>query len=280
MTHAIASPLKRIVAGLAVLPLALLAACGPAGSTAADQTPAAAGVVQGEVQVYAPGALAAHTDRIAEAYAAARPGATATFEVSHTPTQFEQLKQGSTTDVWIAANPKLMAQAGEEGLVVADRISPVASTKLAIVTAPGNPAGITSVDDLAKDGVTVLLAEDNLPIGMTMNTFFAAMDAAQPGYSDKVKANAVSREVGVKPIVTKVGLGEADAGIVFVTDADDTVGLVEIPDDVNAVLSFEVAPVTAAANPDRAEQFVGYLTSPEGVAVLTDAGYLASESNN
>lgn len=275
--------MKRMLSLAVALPLALVAACGPASSgttepsASAPAALAASEVVPGEVQVYAPGALAAHTDLLAEAYADALPGATAAFEVSHTPTQYEQLKQGSTTDVWIAANPQLMAQAGEEGLVVAEAIRPIARTKLVVVTAPGNPAGIQDVEDLADDGVSVLLAEEKLPIGMTVNSFFAKMDAEQPGWSDAVKANTASRELGVQPVVTKVGLGEADAGIVFVTDANDSVGTVEIPDDVNAVLSLEVAPVAAADDPEAAQQFVDYLASPAGLAVLTDAGYLPAE---
>ncbi|SDB99719.1 molybdate transport system substrate-binding protein [Raineyella antarctica] len=273
--------MKRIVALVATLPLALVAACGPAPSSSslpgASAPASTTGVVGGEVQVYAPGALAAHTDLIAAAYAAARPGATAAFEVSHTPTQYEQLKQGSTTDVWIAANPKLMAQAGTDDLVLADPSRPVVRTKLAIVTAPGNPAGISSPADLAKPGVKLLLAEDQLPIGMAVSTFLQKMDAGQPGYSDRVKANVSSRELGVKPIVAKVGLGEADAGIVFVTDVDEKVGVVPIPDDVNAMLSLEVAPVTKADHPEAARQFVDYLASPQGIQVLLDAGYLPSE---
>lgn len=270
--------MKRIVALVATLPLALLAACGSTTTSTTESEPTASTeVVAGAVQVYAPGALAAHTDLIADAYAEAMPGATAAFEVSHTPTQFEQLRQGSTTDVWIAANPKLMTQAGEEGLVLVDAIRPVARTELAVVVPPGNPAGITGVEDLATEGVTVLLADEGLPIGMAVNTFFEKMDAATPGYSDAVKANTVSRELGVKPIVTKVGLGEADAGIVFVTDADSSVEAIEVPADMNAQLSLQVAPVAAAANPEAARQFVDYLSSEEGVAVLTDAGYLPWE---
>lgn len=275
--------MKRMLSLAVALPLVLVAACGQAASTTSPPSAsspaalAAGDVVAGEVQVYAPGALAAHTDLIAGAYADARPGATAAFEVSHTPTQFEQLRQGSATDVWIAANPQLMSQAGDEGLVVADQVRPIGRTELVVVTAPGNPAGIRSVEDLAQDGVSVLLAEDKLPIGMTVNSFFSKMDAKQPGWSDKVKANTASRELGVQPIVTKVGLGEADAGIVFVTDANDTVGTVAIPDDVNAMLSLQVAPVTAADDPEAAQQFVDYLSSPEGLAVLSDAGYLPAE---
>lgn len=270
--------MKRILALVAALPLALVAACGATDAAEPQASPSAgAQVVTGQVTVYAPGALAAHTDLIADAYAAAMPGATASFEVSHTPTQYEQLKQGSTTDVWIAANPKLMTQAGEEGWVDAARIRPVAKTELAIVVPPGNPADITAAEDLARDGVSVLLAEESLPIGMTVNTFFGKMDASTPGYSDAVKANTVSRELGVKPIVSKVGLGEADAGIVFVTDADDSVELVRVPGEVNAQLSLQVAPVTAAAHPEAAGQFVDYLSSEQGVAVLTEAGYLPWE---
>lgn len=289
--------LRRAVLPAAVLALTgLLSACGGAGDTAAEpaDSPGApsaqvtgeattgeaaapsAELVTGEVTVYAPGALAAHTDLLADAYAEAYPGATASFETSHTPTQFEQLKEGSSTDVWIAANPKLMTQAGEEDLIEADTIAPVVTTELAIVTPTDDP-DVTEMDDLTEDGVAVLLADDGLPIGMTMNAFFEAQDAREPGWSDKVKDNTVSRELGVKPIVTKIGEGEADAGIVFITDANDTVKTVEIPAEVNQTLDFQVAQNSAAANPEAAGQFVEFLSSDEGRQVLLDAGFLPTE---
>lgn len=271
---------RRIL--LAAVAVAPLAACAqtpaqtqpgtPTSNAPAPSTSAASTPVVGEVVVYMPGAMAAHSKPIAAAFT--ETGGTASIEVGHTPVQREQLAKGATPDVWLAANPKDMASASEAGLVVADSVRQLARTKLVVMVAPGNPGGVASVTDLAKPGLKVLLAAETLPIWMTTTKAFEKIEAAHTGFTDGVLANMVSREMGVQPIVTKVTKGEADAGIVFVTDVPADADTVEIPDELNAELALSIATVTAAKNPAGAEAFIEFLTDGAGATLLTDAGYL------
>nr|NLI50113.1 molybdate ABC transporter substrate-binding protein [Propionibacterium sp.] len=272
---------RTVLSVLAVLPLAGCTSTAPAapaspaasgGSAAASGAPSAAGT---PVVVYAPGALAAHTKTIAAAYAAAGLG-TVSFEVGHTPVQREQLAQGATPDVWIAASPTDMQTAADKGLVKADAVEQLATTRLVVVVAPGNPGKVTALTDLARPGVKVLLAVETLPIWTTTKKTFDKVEATTPGFTAAVLANTVSRELGVSAIVQKVQLGEADAGVVFVTDvpAGSPVGTVAVPDDVNTTLSLSLAPVTAGKNPAGAASFIEFMTRGQGKSVLTQAGYL------
>ena len=255
---------RQLLAVLALVPLAACTQVAPSVEPSASAS--------GEVVVYLPGALATQAKPLAQAFAST--GATASMEVGHTPVQLEQLAQGATPDVWVAANPASMQQAAEQGLVDAARVTPLARTKLVIVVAPGNPAGIASLEDLAGDQVSVLLAAETLPIWMTTAKTFEKVEATRPGFTAAVLANTRSRELGVQPIVTKVTAGEADAGIVFVTDTGPDAETVAIPDALNTELTLSVAPVTARKNPAAATAFLGFLTEGAGWKLLADAGYL------
>lgn len=261
---------RHVLAALALVPLT---ACGQAQPAATASAPAATTpAASGEVVVYLPGAMAAHAKALAAGFAAS--GATASIEVGHTPVQREQLAKGATPDVWVAANPADMASAAEKGLVVADRVQQVARTRLVVVVAPGNPGGVTTLQDLGKPGLKVLLAAETLPIWATTQKAFAKVEATEAGFTAKVLANTVSREMGVQPIVTKVTTGEADAGIVFVTDVPADATTITIPDALNAELALSVAPVTAGRNAAGASAFIAFLTAGEGKQILTKAGYL------
>ncbi len=273
---------RSLLSLLAVLPLAGCAAPAPAASGApaapggASAAPSAAGT---PVVVYAPGALAAHTKALAAAYAAAGLG-TVSFEVGHTPVQREQLAQGAAPDVWIAASPADMKTAADKGLVKADAVAQLAVTQLTVVTAPKNPGQVAALTDLAKPGVKVLLAVETLPIWTTTKKTFDKVEATRPGFTAAVLANTVSREMGVQAIVQKVQLGEADAGVVFVTDvpAGSPVGTVAVPAEVNTTLALSLAPVTAGKNPAGATSFAAFMTTGPGKDVLTRAGYLPPQA--
>ncbi|WP_420174943.1 molybdate ABC transporter substrate-binding protein [Luteococcus sp. OSA5] len=267
---------RGIVAALAVLPLVACSAGAGGGGTASPSMQQSSQTATQEVVVYAPGALAAHTKQLAAAYQEAGLGK-ATFEVGHTPIQREQLAKGATPDVWIAANPDDMKTTAQKGLVAKDGVAQLARTSLVVVVAPKNPGKVTSITDLAKPGTKVLLGAETLPIWKLTAKSFAKMDKQQPGFSRKVLANTVSREMGVQPIVNKVQLGEADAGIVFITDVPaEKKGLstVEIPQAQNAMLPLSIAPVTAGKNQQGAASFIDFMTTGEGKQVLDEAGYL------
>ena len=269
---------RRLVAALALIPLA---ACATPAATPAVTTPpataSAAATATGEVVVYVPGAMAAQTKPLAAAYAEAGLG-TVSFEVGHTPIQREQLAKGATPDVWIAANPADMQTTADKGLVAADRVTQLARTKLVVIVAPDNPGEVASLADLGREGVSLLVGAETLPIWAATEKTLDKLEASQgAGFKAKVLANVVSREMGVQPIVSKVTLGEADAGVVFVTDLPaDRKGLttLEIPDAENTLLPLSIAPVTAGTNAAGADSFLGFMTTGAGRAVLDAAGYL------
>lgn len=271
---------------LAALLLVVLTACSSPASKSPDEVkpdPASPSVAAvGEVVVYAPGALAAQTKALAAGFEASGQG-TISFEVGHTPVQREQLAKGATPDVWIAANPTDVQTAADGGFVDGDGVVQIARTKLTVVVAPGNPAEVTALADLAKPGVRVLLPVDTLPIWKATAKTLEKVEKSDAGFTDKLMANTVSREMGVQPIVSKVQLGEADAGIVFVTDvtADARgkgVETVEIPDEVNTVQPLLIALVTASKNPEGAKTFIDWMVSGDGANIMAEAGFLPPES--
>ena len=265
---------RHLIAALALLPLAACAATPSATPSAPAAATAASAVT---VVVYAPGAMAAHTKPLAAAYAEAGLG-TVSFEVGHTPIQREQLAKGATPDVWIAANPADMQTTAGKGLVDADRVTQLARTKLVVVVAPDNPGNVAALTDLGREGVSLLVGAETLPIwAATEKTLDKLEDSQGAGFKEKVLANVVSREMGVQPIVTKVTMGEADAGIVFVTDVPaDRKGLttLDIPDGLNTLLPLSMAPVTAGTNAAGATAFLEFMTAGPGRAILDEAGYL------
>lgn len=284
---------REILTALAVVPLAACSSSekddapttAASTATSTNTSPSAAtssdagsttGKDAGKVVVFLPGALATQVKPLTAAYAGAGLGEV-TFEVGHTPIQREQLAKGAKPDVWIAANPDDMAKAASAGHVAADKVVQLARTKLALVVPADNPGKVEAITDLAKDGMKVLLAADTLPIWKASAKSFAKVEQKSPGFTKKAIANSVSREMGVQPIVTKIAKGVADVGLVFVTDvgADRTdVKVIEIPDELNAMLPFSIAPVTAGENADGATAFIEFMTAGAGRQALDKAGYL------
>jgi len=130
-----------------------------------------------------------------------------------------------------------------------------------------NPANITQLADLAKSGVKVALCQSAVPCGTT---------AAKVFTNAKLNMNPVTQEVDVKAVLTKVTLGEVDAGVVYVTDvrsAGTKVKGVVIPADVNASTQYPIATLTKAPNKATAQAFTDYVLSADGASVLTAAGF-------
>ena len=140
-----------------------------------------------------------------------------------------------------------------------------ATNLLTIIVAPGNPLGITGVADLANPDIKTVICAPEVPCGNYANQIFTAAG---------VTVTPVSLEQNVRGVATKVTAGEADAGIVYVTDviaAGDTADMVEIPEDINVVAEYPIATVAASENPDVDEAFIDFLTGPDGQAILADA---------
>lgn len=253
-----------------------LSACRPVASPAA--APQAA--VPGQLTVYVPGPFAEISKVFGAGFEAQHPDVKVRFEVGHTPTQRAQIEQGATPDVIIAAGRADIDALAQENLVAADQVKGLVRNQLVVIVPPDNNANITSPADLANPGVRLLVGAEELPIGMATQKLLGNLSKQLgPDFKDKALANVVSKEMGVNPIVSKIALGEADAGIVFVTDAtpDSKVQTLAIPDDANVIVTFVVAPLAGAPDSGLAKAFVDYLLSDETQSMLQAKGFLPAK---
>jgi molybdate transport system substrate-binding protein len=248
----------------------LLAGCGAtsttAGSSSQPSTSASSPApVSGTVNVFAAASLREAFTALGRQFEAAHPGTKVVFNFGPSSGLATQITAGAPADVFASASAKNMDQVVKTG----DAASPTAfaSNVMEVVVPPENPAAITALSDLARPGVKVALCQPAVPCGVT---------AAKVFTNARLTVTPVTEEVDVKAVLTKVSLGEVDAGVVYVTDvlaAGDGVKGVEIPADVNAATSYPIATLTKSANAATAVAFVDYVLSPAGGSVLTAAGF-------
>jgi molybdate transport system substrate-binding protein len=168
------------------------------------------------------------------------------------------------------------------GEIDASSVQTFAHNRLVVIYPKNNPANITTLQDLAKPGVKVDLAAATVPAGQYAITFLTKA-SADPAFGADYKANVlknvVSYETDVKTVLSKVALGEADAGIVYTTDAmteANSVSTLTIPDNLNTIAVYPIAPIKGSKNADVASQFVAYVVSSDGQAVLASYGFLSA----
>ena len=192
----------------------------------------------------------------------------ATFSFAGSDELATQIREGAPADVYAAASPRYPDELFEEGLVEEPVV--FATNKLVLVVPSGNPAGITSVEDLGGDGVKLVIGAEGVPIGDYTRTVLETMGQTA------VLDNVVSNEEDVKGVLAKVISGDADAGFVYATDAKaagDDVEVIELPDSAQATVLYPIAIVTDAQDPDAAQAFVDLVLGPEGRQALEDAGF-------
>jgi len=219
-----------------------------------------------EITVFAASSLTEAFTALGDAFHAEHPDVEITFSFAGSADLVAQLGEGAPADVLATADEASMASAVAAGSVVGPA-TVVASNSFAIIVGAGNPEAIDAVADLADPGLLVVLCADTVPCGRGAATVLAAAG---------VEVSAVSYEEKVKGVVTKVTSGEADAGIVFVTDvaaAGASADGVEIPADVNVVTAVPMAVASDAPNPSDAAAFVEFATSAQGRAILESFGF-------
>lgn len=253
----------RLVFGFGAAAL-LLAACGGSSAQApAGSTPRASATVT----VLAAASLTEAFTTIGEQLHARSPGLDVRFSFAGSPTLVTQVEQGAAADVLATADQANMQKAVAGGLT-AGTPTVFARNRLVIAVEAGNPRRIASVADLANPSIKVDACAPAVPCG--------AYAAAVLGRAH-VRATPVSEEQDVKAVLTRVGLGEADAGIVYVTDVRSAGGKVEgvqIPDDLNTVAEYPITPLKSARNAAGARAFVDYVLGGPGQRVLADHGFL------
>lgn len=264
MRNVVRGPAAAIAVVLAV------AGCGASSSggntTAGNRAPSpSSSAVSGTVNVFAASSLTEAFTTLGKQFEAAHPGVKVVFDFGPSSGLAEQINQGAPADVFASASTANMDQVVSAG--GASNPTPFAKNEMEVAVPPSNPAHIASVNDLAKSGVKVALCQSQVPCGATAQKVFA---------NAKITVHPVTQELDVKSVLSKVELGEVDAGVVYVTDvrsAGSKVKGVTIPDSENASTTYPIAALTKARNAAAARAFVAYVLSTQGASVLTADGF-------
>jgi molybdate transport system substrate-binding protein len=180
-----------------------------------------------------------------------------------------QIQQGAPADVYAAASPKQPELLYRNGLV--RKPSVFATNKLIVLVPRSNPGGIHDVYDLRRAGLKIVIGDRTVPIGVYARQILDTL-----GITNDVMKNVVSQETDVKGIVTKVALGEADAGFVYLTDAKPVASrtrAVALPQWAQPPIRYEIAVVTASGSQTAAKAFVKKVLSKRGRLLLAKAGF-------
>jgi molybdate transport system substrate-binding protein len=249
--------------GWLFLLVAFLLMLGGCGGGSSSETQAGSGGTQASsspLNVYAAASLT-------EAFPKIDPDARYNFAGSDELAT--QITEGAAADVYAAASSKYPQELYGQGLV--EKPVTFASNRLVLVVPKDNPANIQKVDDVAKPGTKLVIAAEGVPVGDYTREVLDNL-----GLSAALD-NVVSNEEDVKGVLSKVSLGEADAGFVYITDsvaAGSDVKVIEVPMSAQPPIEYQIAVVSASKNKAGAEAFVEKVLSPEGQQVLKDAGFI------
>jgi molybdate transport system substrate-binding protein len=209
-----------------------------------------------------------------------RPGLKVQFNFAGSQQLAAQIEQGAPADVFASADQRWMDFVKEKGLVKGE--APVfARNRLVVIVPKTNPARIDALPDLARRGVKIVLAAEAVPAGKYSREALRNLAGAEgfpEGYDRRVLANVVSQEENVKSVVSKVQLGEADAGMVYRSDVTPSVSryvrVLDIPDAQNVIAEYPIAVLKSAPNAEAATLFMDLVRSDEGQRILQRHGLL------
>jgi molybdate transport system substrate-binding protein len=245
---------RWLIGALSVL---LIGGCGSPDKPAAEDQ---------KIMVFAAASLKKTFTDLGEQFKTENPGASVEFSFAGSSDLVTQLTQGAQADVFASADTKNMDKAAQAGLLAGDPVN-FASNTLTIAVAPGNPKKIASFKDLTQQGLNVVVCAPQVPCGSATKKVEQATG---------VTLNPVSEESSVSDVLNKVTTGQADAGLVYVTDAKgagDKVAAVSFPEAADAVNTYPIAVLKESKNPELARKFVDLVTGESGQKALDAAGF-------
>ena len=222
------------------------------------------------LDVYATASLSDAFNEIATLFREAHPTIRVALNLAGSATLSQQIKEGAPADIVALGDPQKIDELAESKNIEASSITQFARNSLTIIVERGNPKGISTASDLAKNNIITVLCDVVQPCGANADVVLKKMN---------VVLSPASRESNVNGVVQKVASGEADAGIAYITDAlshRDTLDSVAIPAEVNVVNSYPIAIVSNISSRERkaAQEFIEFITGA-GSAVLTRLGFMA-----
>jgi len=260
--------LRRAVVPLTVLILALVTASAHAASPAAAK--------EGKLVVFAATSLQDVFAQMGDAFEKAHPGVDVTFNFAGSQELRTQLEHGAPVDVFASADLNHMDQLANASRVIRPQV--FARNEPVIVVEKRDGPPIHRLADLPS-AERIVVGVPEVPIGRyTLQILDKANQALGADFRARVEKKVVSRELNVRQVLAKVSLGEAQAGIVYRTDAAsaaDKVNVVTISPDLNVLAEYPIAVVAGAPHPTMANAWVSYVLSSEGQRLLRNAGFLA-----
>jgi len=191
-----------------------------------------------------------------------------------------QMENGAYADVFVSANQKQMKATEKDGLMNNSSVVIFTKNKLSLIVPKGNPARIINLSDLAKPGLKIVMGTKDVPVGDYALQIISKLgndSAYGPDYKTKVLANVISQETNVNYVVTKVALGEADAGFAYVSDITKNltskVDKIDIPDEYNVVAQYPMGILLESKYPVESREFMSLVMSDKGKAVLERYGF-------
>jgi molybdate transport system substrate-binding protein len=252
----------RVACVVAVVGLAV-AGCGSSNEASTSSTTGAKG---GKIIVFAAASLKKSFTEIGNQFKTDNPGSDVEFNFAGSSDLVTQLTQGAPGDVFASADTKNMDKAAQANLLSGKPVN-FASNTLTIVVAPGNPRKVASFRDLTQPGLSVVVCAPQVPCGSATEKVEKATG---------VQLNPVSEESQVTDVLNKVTSGQADAGLVYITDAKsvgDKVTAVSFPESAGAVNTYPIATLKQTKNEQLAQKFVDAVTGGAGQKVLNAAGF-------
>jgi molybdate transport system substrate-binding protein len=254
-----------------------VAPSNPAGTPAGE-------LPGGDLTVFAAASLTEAFTELGAQFEVGHPSVDLVFNFAGSQQLVQQLAQGAGADVFASANQAQLDAAIEAGRVEGGSARTFARNQLVVIYPLDNPGVIASLDDLAKPGLRLVIAAKEVPVGRYALAFLdkAAQDPGfGPAYQAGVLDNVVSYEENVRAVLTKVVLGEADAGIVYTSDISgengEKVNRMDIPTVLNVIAEYPIAVVQDSAHPDAALAFVDFVLSADGQSILEKYGFLPVE---
>jgi molybdate transport system substrate-binding protein len=239
--------------------------------------------------VFAAASLSGAFPAIGNAFESSHPGLRVRFNFDGSQRLRTQLEFGAKAHVFASADETQMGIA-QEANVLASSPVPFANNSLVVIVPVSNPdrgVPVRGLQDLARDGVKLAIAQEEVPAGRYARVVIDQLAALRPtlghDYAERVLGNVVSEEANVRGVVQKVVLNEVDAGIVYSTDVsgeevDSSVGVIPIPPDANVMAVYPVATLKGAKDPETAAAFVEFLLSDQAQLILRKHGFKSPQA--
>lgn len=275
----------RKVLAIALVAIIILIAMIVAGCTsptpaAGPATPTPSPMPKSDLTVFAAASLTSAFNEIKPAFEAAQQGVNVVYNFDGSQALRTQIEQGAHADVFASASASHMNALKSAGLMNNSTVVTFTSNKLAVIVPKDNPGQINSLSDLSKPGTKIVIGTKDVPVGSYTLQILDKMandTAYGPGYRTAVLANVVSQETTVNYVVSKVALGEADAGFVYVSDVPaeyrDKVTTIAIPDSLNVIAVYPIGVLKESQDPAFAQAFIDFVRSAAGKAILEKNGF-------